>query len=98
MPLPFDDSALSKPRFVLRHKHLVHATHATGDLTTNIGLIPKYEKWISQRRQLDRKQVSVPSFADVPLNFIGLLRVEGSCQTFQGGTRISRRFATATAT
>nr|KIR85923.1 hypothetical protein I308_04035 [Cryptococcus tetragattii IND107] len=58
VPLPFDDSALSKPRFVLRHKHLVHATHATGDLTTNIGLIPKYEKWISQRRQLDRKQGS----------------------------------------
>lgn len=98
MPLPFDDSTLSKPRFALRHKHLLYVTHVPGDSVTDVGLSPKYEKWISHRCQLDRKQVSVPSFAGILLNFIGLLRVEGSYQTFQQGARISRRFANATVT
>lgn len=96
MPLPFDDSILSKPRFALRHKHLLYAIHVSGDSVTDVGLTPKYEKWISQRRRLDRKQVSASSFADILLNFVGLLRIEGGYQTFQQGARISRRFATAT--
>ncbi|XAO25635.1 hypothetical protein I312_104463 [Cryptococcus bacillisporus CA1280] len=38
--------------------YIASAMQNVRDSTTNIGLIPKYEKWISQRRQLDRKQGS----------------------------------------
>ncbi|OXB36847.1 hypothetical protein J007_03411 [Cryptococcus neoformans] len=58
VPLPFDDSTLSKPRFALRHKHLLYVTQVPRDSVTDVGLSPKYEKWISQRSQLDRKQGS----------------------------------------